>query len=71
MSDILHELDNTHFGIFLFDIVKFYRDRKAKDILKLLKYMMANINNNEIIQSLLDDVNAASQLRNNNMIKIK
>lgn len=65
MSDILHELDNTHFGIFLFDIVKFYRDRKAKDILKLLKYMMANINNNEIIQSLLDDVNTASQLRNN------
>ena len=71
MSDILHELDNTHFGIFLFDIVKFYRDRKAKDILKLLKYMMTNINNNEIIQSLLDDVNAAFQLRNNNMIKIK
>lgn len=66
MIDVLNTLDNAHYNIFLFDIVRYYSDRKAKDILKLLKYMISNIDNSEIIDALLDEKNPAFQLRNEN-----
>lgn len=73
MGDALKATNNSHFDIFLFDVVRYYRDRKAKDILKLLKYMITNIDNEDIIKSLLNDVDPALETKDtkerNSMIR--
>ena len=73
MGDALKATNNSHFEIFLFDVVRYYRDRKAKDILKLLKYMITNIDNEDIIKSLLNDVDPALETKDtkerNSMIR--